>query len=474
MRRGPPTALGPARLPGHSRWCAAVLATCVAGAPVQVHAQAAAQVPAQAAARAAAPASQTELLRGAQMWAAKNRADLARQLLEKLLLADRYSPVGLASLGDLALRENKGEEAQRILETLHMQHPKNPFTRELETLVRVYGAERETLAQMRLMARAGRMEDAAQLARQLFPAGPPTVGSLALEYFQIVGASAGEGAQAQSQLQRLYQHTGESRYQVALLDMQLSQDTVVQTLLPAIEALAGKADVDAVALQALWRRALSRQDDNAVALRSAQHFLRRFPGDTAMTERLAALQQAQERAPQRNRDPAQQARIDALRAAEQDPAEPTEEQLQARLALRPRDAQSIGSLALLRLRQGQHAQAQELAGQAFALSGKQRWEQLQTTAQLQGLLRQVDVALDQNELGTADNLARKALALQPDSTEALNALAGTRALHNALPEAQALYEQALQREAGNRTALQGLAGVYGRSGQPGKALALLG
>ena len=89
MRRGPPTALGPARLPGHSRWCAAVLATCVAGAPVQVHAQAAAQVPAQAAARAAAPASQTELLRGAQMWAAKNRADLARQLLEKLLLADR-------------------------------------------------------------------------------------------------------------------------------------------------------------------------------------------------------------------------------------------------------------------------------------------------------------------------------------------------------------------------------------------------
>ena len=460
------------------RWCL-VAAACLAGAPVQAHAQAVEAAPVQAPAQAAVSSSQTELLRGAQMWAAKNRTDLARQLLQKLLLADRHSPVGLASLGDLALRENKTEEAQRILDTLRAQHPQSPFTRELEMLVQVYGPEREKLAQMRLMARAGRMEEAAQLARQLFPAGPPTVGNLALEYFQTVGASLGEGAQAQKQLRRLYQQSGESRYQVALLDMQLAQGTGVQTLLPALEALAGQADVDLPALQALWRRALARQDDRAAAMRSAQHFLRRFPDDPAMVEHLAALQQEQERTPQRSRDPAQLARITALRASDQnqdkdkDSTELSEEQLQARLALRPRDVQSIGSLALVRMRQGQYTQAQELAGQAFALSGKQRWAQLQTAAQLQGLLRQVDIALDQNELATADSLARKALALQPDSTEALNALAGTRALQEALPEAQALYEQALQREPGNGTALRGLAGVHARSSQPGKALALL-
>ena len=442
-----------------------VVATCMASGPVQVQAQ----VPAQA----ALPSHQVELLRGAQMWAAKNRADLARQLLQKLLLDDRYSPVGLASLGDLALRENKTEEAQRILTTLRTQHPHNPFTQELEMLVKVYGPEREKLAQMRLMARAGRMEEAAQTARQLFPAGPPTMGSLALEYFQIVGSTSGEGAQAQGQLKHLYQQTGESRYQVALLDMQLAQGARAQALLPAIEALAEQADVDNLALQALWRRALAQQDDTAAGVRSAQHFLRRFPGDKAMVERLAALQQTDERAQQRAQDPAQVARNAALQALDQGNMALAEEKLQTVLSLRPRDAESIGNLGLIRLRQGQHALAQELLGQAYALSGQQKWAELQGTARFWGLLRQVDVALDQNELDTAQSLARKALALQPDSPEALNALASIRALQNALPEAQALYEKALQHEADNSTSLKGLASVYARSGQSSQAVLLL-
>lgn len=441
-----------------------VVAACVASVPVQALAQTKASTPSS---------TQVELLRGAQMWSAKNRADLARQLIEKLLLADRYSPVGLASLGELALRENKTEEAQRILATLRAQHPQSPFTKELERLVQVYGPEREKLAQMRLMARAGRMDEAAQMARTLFPAGPPTIGSLALEYFQIVGGATGQGAYAQRQLQRLYQQTGESRYQLALLDMQLAQGTRAHTLLSAIEALAGQADVDTLALQALWRRALAQQGDNAAAARSAQRFLRLFPGDTAMVERLAALQQAQERVQQRAQDPAQVARNAALQALEQGNAALAEEKLQLVLALRPRDADSIGNLGLIRLRQGQHAQAQELLGQAYALSGQDKWAKLQSTARFWGLLRQTELALDQNEIDTAEGLARKALALQPASPEALNTLAGIRTLQNALPEAQMLYEQALQHDADNSDALKGLARVYARQGQPDQGLALL-
>lgn len=444
-------------------WCV-VVAACVASVPVQALAQTKASTPSS---------TQVELLRGAQMWSAKNRADLARQLIEKLLLADRYSPVGLASLGELALRENKTEEAQRILATLRAQHPQSPFTKELEMLVQVYGPEREKLAQMRLMARAGRMDEAAQMARTLFPAGPPTIGSLALEYFQIVGGATGQGAYAQRQLQRLYQQTGESRYQLALLDMQLAQGTRAHTLLPAIEALAGQADVDTLALQALWRRALAQQGDSAAAARSAQRFLRLFPGDTAMVERLAALQQAQERMQQRAQDPAQVARNAALQALEQGNTALAEEKLQLVLALRPRDADSIGNLGLIRLRQGQHAQAQELLGQAYALSGQDKWAKLQSTARFWGLLRQTELALDQNEIDTAEGLARKALALQPASPEALNTLAGIRTLQNALPEAQMLYEQALQHDADNSDALKGLARVYARQGQPDQGLALL-
>ncbi len=450
--------------------CSLLVATCLVSAPVQ------AQAPTQAARQATAPAlsnEQTELLRGAQMWAAKNRADLARQLVQKLLLADPHSPIGLATLGDLALRENKTEEAQRILATLRAQHPKNALTQELATLVQVYGPEREKLAQMRLMARAGRLDEAGQIARELFPSGPPTLGNLALEYFQMVGGGAGQGAQAQRELQRLHQKTGESRYQLALLEMRLSQGASAQALLPEIEALAEQADVDQLALQNLWRRALAQQAGNAAGVRSAEQFLRRFAGDAAIVERLAAMQQMQERSQKIANDPATLARNAALRAIDQGNTALAEEKLQIVLALRPRDAESIGSLGLIRLRQGQHAQAQELLGQAFALSNQDKWAQLQATARFWGLLRQVDVALDKNELGTADHLAGKALALQPHSPEALNALAGIRALQSALPEAQALYEKALAHEADNSSALKGLANVYARSGQSDKALALL-
>ena len=56
-------------------WCV-VVAACVASVPVQALAQTKASTPSS---------TQVELLRGAQMWSAKNRADLARQLIEKLL-----------------------------------------------------------------------------------------------------------------------------------------------------------------------------------------------------------------------------------------------------------------------------------------------------------------------------------------------------------------------------------------------------
>ena len=111
------------------------------------------------------PAIEAELLSGARLWASKNRPDMARQLVDKLLAMDPNSAEGLATLGDLALREKKTDEAQRVLATMRARHPSHVLTQELETLVRVYGPDREKLSQMRLMARAGRKAEAADLAR---------------------------------------------------------------------------------------------------------------------------------------------------------------------------------------------------------------------------------------------------------------------------------------------------------------------
>ncbi len=421
----------------------------------------------------APPAIEAELLSGARMWASKNRPDMARQLVDKLLAMDPYSPQGLGALGDLALREKKTDEANRILETLRTRHPGHKVTKELETLARIYGPDREKLSQMRLMARAGRKTEAAEVARELFPDGPPELGGLALEYLQIVGSGSKGGGESVRQLGKLYQETGESRYRLAQLEMRMYGGENPTAVVQEIEALAKQPDVNAQQLQDLWRRAVDRLPNTAANLPRVRTFLQRYPGDQAMVDRLAAMQQAAERAQRAARDPANIARNAARVALDQGHTELAEDQLQTVLALRPTDGESLGNLGLIRLRQGQHAQAQELFGQAFGLTRQGKWKELQATARFWGFLRQADAALERNELAMAADLAGRALAMQPQSAEALTTLASIRDLQGDRTQAETLYQDALKAEASNSSAYKGLAGLYARTGRSGEALVLL-
>lgn len=140
-----------------------------------------------ASAGAATPALQSELLQEAQRWSDKNRSDIARQKIAKLLAVEPGSPEGLAFLGDMALRENKLDEARSVLSRLQVLHPEHPATRDLELLYRIYTQQREQLTRMRLAARAGRSAEAAAQARALFPNGAPRYGALGREIAQILG-----------------------------------------------------------------------------------------------------------------------------------------------------------------------------------------------------------------------------------------------------------------------------------------------
>ena len=150
-----------------------------------------------------------------------------------------------------------------------------------------------------------------------------------------------------------------------------------------------------------------------------------------------------------------------------------EEQIQATLALRPQDGESLGNLGLIRLRQGQHAQAQDLFSQAYALTRQGRWKDLQATARFWGLLRQADRAVEQNELVTAASLAERALQMQPQSADALTTLASIRDLQGDHALAENFYQQALQQEPNSTSAIKGLASLYARTGRVTKAQSLL-
>lgn len=444
-------------------WLAPAAFVAAACAPAWAHAQA-----------PALSAAESELLSGARMWAGKNRTDMARQLVEKMLALRPDAPQALALLGELALREKKPDEARRMLARLREIPAGSAAARELEILLRVHGPDAEKLAQMRLMARAGRKAEAADLARELFPEGAPTLGGLALEYHLIIGTATRQGRASLRELDRLYAQTGEPRYRLAQLEVRLAQGESAAVIAREIETIAERPDVNQQQLQEQWRRTLERLPNAAAHEGRLRAFLQRFPGDTAATERLAALQQAAERAARAARDPANIARNAARTALEQGDAAAAEEQLQQVLALRPHDGESLGNLGLIRLRQGAHAEAADLFAKAHAHTRQARWKDLLQTARFWGLLRQADRALDAGELSLAADLAQRALALQADNAEALATLAGIRDAQQDQGAAEHLYQQALTRDAAHTGAIRGLAALYGRTGRAAQALALLG
>ena len=416
---------------------------------------------------------QAELLRGAQMWSDKGRPDLARQLITKLLAMDPDSPEAQAFLADLLLRENKLADAGKILDTLHDRYPQHSATRDLRQLVRIYGQHREQLARMRLMARAGRKAEAAAIAAELFPDGPPALGGLGIEYYQIMGTNPRSSGDARQRLERLYRETGDTRYRLAQLDLQLGQGGAMTRVLRELDTLSRQPGVNQQAVTDLWRRALKQLDDSPRSIPWAQAFLRQVPNDPAMTARLATLQLAAQRNERLARDPVNVARRSARQAMEQDQLEQAEAQWRVVLASRPRDGESLGNLGLIRLRQGRHDEAQDLLERANQTDPQQKWQDLSLTARFWGLLRQADGAVQQKQLPAAAGYAREALAIDPEQTQALNTLAQIHVLQDQPDLAQPLFEKTLRLAPGNSSALRGLSALHAKAGRTELAQALL-
>jgi thioredoxin-like negative regulator of GroEL len=137
--------------------------------------------------QASTAALRAGLLQNAQRWVDKGRTDVALQMVAKVLAVEPDSPEGLAFAADLALRDNRLDEASQILKTMQQRLPRDAATRELEHVYAIYTLQREKLASMRLMARAGRRSEAAVLARELFPDGAPRYGALGREIAQLTG-----------------------------------------------------------------------------------------------------------------------------------------------------------------------------------------------------------------------------------------------------------------------------------------------
>lgn len=423
-----------------------------------------------------APEGADTLLQAARMWDSKQRGDLARQMLEKYLLARPDSAPALFMLGELELRSNQPARAEALFRRLQQHHPQAQETRDLALLLRLFSHDRQALAQARLLARAGQYEAALTELRRLLPDGPPP-GELALEYYRVLAQTPGGETQARQGLERLrLRHPGDVRYELALTRLLGNTAAGRTRALQTFARLARQGDAPRNALLEAWRSILYRLPEDGSAIPHLQAFLAYAPEESAMADRLRNAQLAHAAHLRLLADPAYQARLRALKELDRDGAdlEQAEADLRLALARRPRDPEVLGGLGLVQLRRGQHEAAREWFLKAARQDPESsRWGQLAATARFWGLLRQADGQLEAGQLPEAEASVRTALAMEPDNPEAQAALAAVQFAAGHIQAAEQGYRRILADHPTQPSAVRGLVRLLVRGQRQAEALALL-
>lgn len=401
------------------------------------------------------------LLNRARLWEGRNRPDLAREALDKLFRIAPGHPDGLAELAILDAQTGQPETARKALAQLRRVQPGHPAIPQVEALLRATGSDRGRLRQARQLARAGKTEAALAAFRGLYPGGPPS-GDLAMEYWQLVAETANGWEPARAGLAKLARENPDNlRYRLALADHETVRNPLNRQALQVIVELSKNPAFSREA-RAAWRRAVMRMDKSPAALPLLEEYLAQESGDTAVKERFQATAQAVEAHRRLLADPAYQAEMAGLALLDGNKIDAAEEKLDQALASRPKDAEAVGGMGMVRLRQGHHAEAQGYFLQALQLDpdNAAKWKSLLHTARFWGLLKEAGDAREAGEFPLAEDKLKEALALDPKEPNAYVALARLQDDRGLEDEAEQSYRRALAFDPVHRGALNGLLAFY--------------
>lgn len=397
-------------------------------------------------ANADAPSPQMkQLLDSARVWQAKNRPDMARGIVEKVLLIDPTQPDALALLGQIELSSNRPVEAGKVLQQLQKLDPRHPATLELADAYRLATTDKTALAQARLAMRAGQSAEAWQKMQALFPRGAPA-GALASDYYRAMSAS-GQRDRALNELrERIRQNPDDLGLALTLADMLTDRASTRLEGLDIIYRVYQRQDANRPQALELWRRALNGagSDDPAYYI-WYQRYLKEVPDDDSAKEALAAL--------------AKKGGANYVPPAKGAPS-PTE----ASIAPLPRSATSrqgeaIGEQGLAKMGEGKHEEARALFARALALDPDNagKWRSLMATASFWGSLSKARAANDQGHPQQGEALAREALRQQPNQADASKVLAASLIAQQKWPEAEAVLRPLVEAKNPDIDALELLA-----------------
>jgi len=427
------------------------------------------------------------LLQAASLWDGKDRPDIARDFLLKALLIQPNSLPVLSMLGEMELRSGRPPEALRYLQQLEKTAPNSTYLSDLRNSYRLATYDKETVARMRLLARAGQIDEAEKLLRQLYPDGPPR-GEAALEYYSILGSAPRNAASSVAALGKLYRDTGDVRYRLGQLNLQANSYDGRHAAVNGYEELARAPGINTRRLQESWRLNLYRLPNDSRTVAAIRRYLSVFPDDQAMVTQIATVQRnAEEESKaaavggtaifddQQSNDPQIVVRGRALETLNKGDLASAETQLQRLLRTRPDDPVILGNLGMIYFKRGDHAVAENWFARAdrATAGGSREWRAMVVSARFSQHMRAADELLEQQRLLEAEAMARNALSLRANDPDALALLANIRLAAGDMNDAEKLFRDALRREPDNGRALRGLVSLLARSERRNEAYLLL-
>lgn len=400
---------------------------------------------------AAADKASQVLIEQATYWQQKNRDDLAGDAWRKLLRAEPDHPQALIQLAKIEMRAGNMVAAKSLYERAVKLVPPPAGLNELGSSLQLGTIPQSELDVARKQAQAGQSEAAVKQYKKALQGEQPS-GALGLEYYQTLGSTREGWDEARQGLEALAKnHPGDKTYLLALAKHLTYRETTRREGIRQLAALAG-SETEAVSA---WRQALvwlnaSKRDRDLF-----QAYLARYPDDLSIKSRLAGLNQ-----PARSYHPSAEAlaRQSGYKSLDSGDLVQAEAKFSAVLSKHPHDADALGGLGLIRLRQASFVAAIDYFDQAkrYDRRGSRRWTKARNSASYWSLVEQANATRDAGDLAGAERYLRSANRLDSTETSAQVLLADLLVEQRRYESAESLYRNVLKRKPRDVNAYAGL------------------
>jgi tetratricopeptide (TPR) repeat protein len=370
-----------------------------------------------------------------RFWESKGRLDLAAPAWKLLLQIEPRNSEALAGIAQFELANNRPDAASAIIDELKKQPELNrDAIKQIENAVSQKSINTKQLDQARAAARAGKVDEAVGLYRQLLE-GRSLTGPIALEYFQTMGGTTGGWAEARKGLERLNanepgNHTVELAYAQHLTYRAATRREGIRLL----TNLARNPRVGSSANNA-WRQALIWLEASRSDTALFQAYLNVQPNDAAIRARVASLNRV---STPKLLDANSIALRDGYTALNGDDVDLAEKRFESLLQNSPKNSDVLGGLGVVRLKQERFTDAENLLSDALRISGNRKWAEALNTSRFWLAMQDGQAKVDEKRLDLAEEAFQRAQKLDSNSMLPQAALIQALMRFDKVEEAQSL------------------------------------